>query len=262
MLNVEQVLRAITSWLESGVPFFHTRYGDGELQCMFNLRKHEEKNCDGHYFFEELGESLRKSFQGIVTEFFDRQMPLIIGSNNQTHPNAIWTRTFLDSMRAGGIRHNLLPWSVGDFWWSPYEDVLGKQEIFDLMEVLRDSNRVVLVSNERVKNARYCVGAQHVEIPSTNAWTVRHEIFKLCSDKILRDGGKTFLWAAGMPGKVLAWEVKKKFPQTSHIDIGHLFDHTFGVTTRGWMEGDPIGAHFRKYYEDFFAPYVRRFIKL
>jgi hypothetical protein len=256
-LSCKQVLAKLCDWVATGEQFYHTRFGDGELQSAYNMRP-GGKNCDGHRFFPDLNWMLYRTIGDVCRAACNPRDNFIVGSNNSTHPDMAWTGRFLQQLKEMGINSETVPWAIGDFWWHA-GPVDGGEELMNLCDLLRCQNDVALVCKQAVAGAQYCLGAEHIEIPVIDAWLDRDATISKC----LQARKRYYVWAGGMPAKVVAWQVYKTADwPTSHIDVGHLFDGVFGFYSRTWHTAPKPGDGLQhwEYCRNVFNPYVKSFL--
>ncbi len=253
-LKVAEQLETLRGWVAGG-GFCHLRFNDGEVKTMLRIVP-PDTTCSGeHYCGREIGDRLLSAFRGIC-ETRDRRV--LVGTSMFTEPWHLWA-----CLQADWARENLsrdiedVPWAVGDFWYTPLGTVNAKP-VIALLDSLRTGNRqVVLVSGPIVQPARHCMGAAGVPVPARDAWDDK-TVLDRC--ETAAEQGAIFVWCAGLPAKVWAWEIFKAFPNTGHIDAGSLFDGAFGLRNRSWlMRGS--GPHYDICRRDFW-PWVLGFVPL
>lgn len=261
-LSVPLCLGQMTQWLKAREPFFHTRYNDGEWKSMFKLRR-ETQRCPRHKYSREIGLALLETHNEIIGGILAGWKNILLGSNWRiaTGEDADAYDTYIKG------HPKLLErtcWVPGDSWYTTAEeiseDVDDKGLLHLLDEVREGSHNSVLVGNSQIALARHCLGAQWVDIPSKDGWEVHWKILEDCLQ--VGNPTSTYVWCAGFPGKVISWKIWRKWPETSHIDLGSLFDCVFRVGIAAWMlrrGDDPHQAH-RKFIEQTIEPYVRSFI--
>ena len=135
-----------------------------------------------------------------------------------------------------------------------------------LLEALRASERrICLVGCETLTPAKHFFadqkkGSGFIWVPRGNSWKDREATYLKCRSFAV--GGYTFVWCAGSGCKTTAWKLWRDFPQSSHLDAGHLFDAAIGPQDanrgRGWQI-NTSHPWYKPYFETF-APYVRKYL--
>jgi hypothetical protein len=233
-------------------PFYHSRWNDGEARAM-TLPGESQANCDGHRYFADMGEALKRTFVEIL-DYANVSSNILVGTMLDTdpeHPTCDILRDVADD--ASSNLHDVR-FTVGEFWLR--ETGPAPVGMCALLDALHESKRMtVLIGNNAIRPARHCMGAEFVAVPAVDAWLHRDRIERTCKDV---GDYATFVWCCGFVGKVVSWEIFKEFPNTTHIDAGHTFDGVFGNLSREWMRrGD---SEQWVHYRDVFGPYVKGFI--
>ena len=254
-MNIPEYLEQLRQWVEAKEPFYHVRYNDGESLAMY--RQGKRKGCPRHVYTPEISAALKFTLDRIVRS---SRPNILLGSNCDRfkYIDRGLLATFL-----GKYPHLCLV-VPGDSWYTTEEEVtnepLTDKGLIGLIDTVRQNGKVVLVTNSLLQDAKYCLGATWVEVPPVDGW---QEHDRVLSDCFLQGGKDSiYIWCAGFPGKVLSWQVWDKRPQTSHIDLGSLFDCVFHVGIANWMlrKGkEPHQLH-RQYVEKVIEPYVKSFI--
>lgn len=259
-------LGCITQAILRDMPFLHVRFNDGECNTIFRLRKENATTSGEHRHFRDLGDALLAAFREVCQKFETTlYRPItIVGSYwfaEPEHPGAI---QLVQWMRENHIDTSRILWGMSDFWYDAAPT--SCKEHWDAMRILLESleaeasngRRVVLVGNPLIRPARKCLRAEFIEVPQVDCWLKRESILAEAAKHAERDARTVFVWCAGMPSKVFATRIFNQYPQTSHIDAGHLFDLAFGIANRMWMvrgnSGD-AGPHY-EIYRDKFIPFV------
>lgn len=182
--------------IESFEPFSFSRYGDGEFNCMFGKAG---ANCDGHEYFEDLGERLNHAFlnpRGIIAvqRYGYEQYKDQLGAN-------VWADA--DILHRASIE--------------------GKLHMFH--EALQ-GNEVVLVGPKHLREFR--IYDEFIEVPLRNAWKDYFCILQQLKWTI--GEGDIVLYCCGMMAEVLIWDMYKDY--YTQIDCGSLFDPYVGVMSR------------------------------
>jgi hypothetical protein len=241
-----QCLDELTAWVADGKPFLSLRITDGELWSMFRYRPETDTTADGNEMRYDLGEAIREIIRDYARLLqTEPDCRVQIGTTMFQHPDE--TTKWL----AGYV------WSLGaaeKFRWINGHDMLDglidgrTRKLFETLQT--SGRRVILCCDRAIVETRYCcLGGRPCDfypVPKPNAWLHRHSI----RDGLFQfaDGGFTFLWCTGMGTKPLAWQLFREYPQSSHLDCGHIFDGAFGIMSREWL---------RNREEPWWTPYMR-----
>lgn len=258
-LDVREYLQQVLWWLRAEEPFFHTRYNDGEWCAMFNLRTTEQTNGEHHYT-SDLCSTLIQTFEELTDAILDDPSHILLGSARWLCPGISGIEEFDKYIRRKPGLLESARWTTGEVWWEyPNEvnrNVTDKGLIAMFDELRMGGHHAVLVSNEGIRDACYCMGAGFVRTPPKDAWKQVDQILADC-EEILRPD-TVFIWCLGFPGKILSWKLWKKHPDTSHLDMGHLFEGICGNPVREWLK-QKVGPHYT-YQEKVLRPYVFSFV--
>ncbi len=253
MPRIEDPCLWVSYHLSGRSPFFSVRYNDGEMMMMYKtvpegkMLGTEANLAPANY---QLGAELRDMLHAMAEP---AGWEILIGCS--------WNTPRADKL-CQKFEAEVDYWDMRDFNWCnehwPLDGVVdGSTQ--GMIDNLRASGNVVLVTNERLADARHCLGAKLVQVPMHDSWSDRSRIFKECAAHAQADESCKFIWAAGCGLKPTAWRLFWDFPRTSHVDIGHLFNGVFGLRDYGWMKSGS-GPWYDPYFSRF-APYVRGFIK-
>lgn len=249
-MNVKDQLLFIRKRVEGGQPLYHTRYNDGEINQMLELRPEGTWGSENLYR-GDLGRELRQCFRETC---LDRSGNVLLGSLINTDPTHEGSLALLKWMQQEGIPWDLVHSSIAEFWCQE-ENLDGAEEMTSLMASLRESKKCVLVCNQYVSWAKHCLGAKVVIIPELDAWFHRAEVEKELNQYT---GDHIFVWCGGIAAKVWSWRLwGAAGRRTTHLDFGHTFDGVFGQTSREWMKRP---SPMSKYYFSSFVEEVTRWI--
>lgn len=199
----------ITKKLQDHEPFQFARVGDGEMLCMDGVKG---KNTDGHKYFSDLGKALRAVYSE-KKQYFVGLQPVKHGlhSNADKYPQD-WTNA--DVLHDASIKG-----------WMPA-----------LFKVLQNRN-VIVVGNSRLQKLPFINAL--IEIPKTNAWTKRNEIWSSIKDLIENHHDKrlVILFCAGMMSGLMIDEIAKNVgDKVTAIDCGSVFDPYLNYSTRKYHQ--------------------------
>lgn len=190
--------KEIINKIENGQHFSFSRYGDGELSCMFGKKGH---NCDGHEYFEDLGLRLNEAFldpRGVIgMQRLGYEM-----YKDQLGPN-IWADA--DVFHKASMRGEL-------------------KELFDLLIWLN----VIIVGPHHLRKLE--IYKHFIEVPLRNAWKDYDNIREQVKRNI--DPGDIVLYCCGMMSEVLIWDMYSD--DITQIDIGSALDPYVGVRSRNY----------------------------
>lgn len=268
-LTVRETMEQMIDWLKKKEPFFHTRYNDGEWLSMFHMKSPSDSTSEEHHFTADVGNALFTTFEELSGEITKKDHGhILIGSNwylRDELPPAKRFHTHISGKQ--GFVDKVL-WCLGDVWYTTADEraqTVDSKGTIELIDELRTGDhRVVFVSNQIVKEAKFSLGAEkNILIPQIDAYREYQQILWKCED-LAEDEPTIFVWCGGFPVKSWSYEIWKKFPDCSHIDLGSLFDGVFEHYNRGWLERKesepPHWSHWR-YLQNTFKPYVRSFIQ-
>ncbi len=251
-------LQEMLGWLRDRKPFCHLRVNDGEALCLLQKRKPTERNNCGHLYMEDLAAELR----GMIQEMHalvrvQPELRLRIGSYWMTQGSN------LDEAAKGLVEYlgkamEYFPWCGSDDF---VKGLLGDEpyHIFDLIRqrAVTDAQPTYLIGNPGIANGRFMLGAKFLPIPRIDCWNATESIMADCEGPASQ--GATFAWCCGM-SKPWIWNLWRRHPRTTHIDLGHLFDGVFGDLSRAWLRRQNPQEPLWVAYRDRFSPYCRSFI--
>ncbi len=255
-----ECLDELEGWVRSGRPFCSLRLTDGELWAMFRYRPPTDVTADGNFMSVEVGDAIRETIRGFAAAVLkDPDAAIQFGTTAYQHPDVTtkWLMGYAASLGCA----DKLRWINGHDMVDGVCDGRTKR----LMEAIRDSGKtVILMGDEPIRDAARCLNALFFPVPKPNSWTVRDqqiarlEPYLIDVDDCPR-AGTTVVWCCGMGMKPVAWQLFQKYPHSSHLDAGHIFDGAFGIMSREWLRNKEE-PWYTPYFSDF-APWVRSFIK-
>ena len=209
-------------------PFFAIRLNDGEHTGMYRTRPEgtvlgtDVNPAPLHYAW---GDALNEMVREMAAQ---GPKGLLIGCSWNTPRADDLARRFGEDVVRLGMK---------DFRWCnehwPLDGVVDGSTK-RLLEYIGEYVPTILVTNRLLKSARYCLDSLYLEAPLEDCWNQRENIYQQCRQ--YAQGGCTFVWAAGVGLKSTAWRLFKEFPQSYHIDVGHLFNGAFGLRDYGWLQ--------------------------
>jgi hypothetical protein len=215
--------------MESGEHFTVSKFGDGELQCMFkSLGLHEihGQNADGHKYFNDLGLAIHNSF---VNEkgYFKLCSPEWF---SPSRPN---TYDFLVRyFNEYEIDTEKIKLHVCNDEFSLYYDAMNGR-----LRILTDQfekMNFVWVSNIKKKqlNIRY---VDFIEVPEKNSWLEKDNIIEQMINVSEKYQDVIFGVSMGLPSLAIQDEVYGFIKNKSTMfNVGSIFDPYVGVFSRGY----------------------------
>lgn len=192
--------------------FSFCRFGDGEWNAILNV---EGENCDGHAYFEDMGEALRHSFSAPKKYFMGIQpmsvriMLADIAVYTHTHPQRFFNADTLHNASAYGLI-------------SPFFSALKERE-------------VILVGPEYLGVIQKFDLSHHVVIPEKNCWLHKTETLNELRDLLKDKSDIVVLFSASMAANVYVDLMVEEFDdQHSFFDVGSLLDPYVGKNTRSY----------------------------
>jgi len=207
------------SRLENGDHFSWARYGDGEWNCI--LGKDPDKvNCDGHHYFPDLGEALKK--------ILEAQRPYFLGmqrlAEEQNSGNPEFER--LKSLNKWGSSDILHHASI-------------KGQLKPFFNVIKNYDVTIVGPEKLLMNLDDDVVGDFypLEIPEIDCWKAHNKTLNGLTKSIFRapDGhyGDLVLYCASMMSEVLIDEMWQIYgSDITQIDLGSVLDPYAGIQSR------------------------------
>ncbi len=228
--------------LRNRVPFFAVRFNDGEMQMMYRTVPEgkvlgtDANPCPVRY---ALGNDLREMLDDMNRFTYDN---VLIGHSGDTDRADEESRRFWMDCRERALDKD---YHFANEHW-PLDGVVDGSTV-RMLEEMRERD-VMYVSCDATKRVHRLFKTPMVVVRSDDSWKDRHQVYHGLKD--IADKGVTFVWAAGCGLKPTAWRLWREFPQSSHVDVGHLFNGACGLRDYGWLQrGD--GPWYKPYFEDF-----------
>lgn len=213
-------------WLDACSPFCHLRFADGEFNSILGTASPNfgsGSNCDGH---EYMTDTLGVALAGVLGE---------IAAKHPNHGNLLvgggcWRPSaYVDYLREQGCLERI-PWVGGQVFGAGIESLATKRFLVKLHDY---AGRKILVGNAGIEGAKHFLGADFIEIPARNCWLKEAETTAELRKRVAP--GSVVIYCAGMPAAVYQWRMWKAVPDSTHIDMGHIFDGIFGRESRKWL---------------------------
>lgn len=216
-------LETYTQRLQNREPFSLSRWGDGEWAVVLG---HTGQNCDGHIYFPDLRDDLRRVLRrarayefGFLTVAWRAGKPAI--------------ETYLQN-------------AVGPVHWVDGDEMLVRSclgEFYPFLAQLR-RKRVVVVGPQHLRalNSRGVFDyVDFIEVPPINAYLHKGQIERALWQSIKQNRAEVVSFSAGFVTKVIIDDFYPYFPDVSLIDFGSLWDVYCGKTSRLHNRKGPWG---------------------
>lgn len=192
--------------IKSHTSFKFSRFGDGEWNCIFNK---VGSNCDGHKYFPDLGESLRRV---IISEpkYMVGMQPLSMSYERTEQIKEFCRGLNINWVNADVLHNASIDGRLGDF----INAISGRY--------------IILVGPPHL--AAFFAHCVHLVTPLQNCWLEYENIRQQLEFHIDGVNNAVVLFAASMMSEVLIDD----FADQSHtlIDIGSVLDPYVGVKSR------------------------------
>ena len=245
-------------WLKAGLGFAHIRFNDGEMNSLLRLYKPEERNNCGHHYFLDLGDALLRMMREMKEAKPDR---LLLGSYWHTQSEDISRldqpcRAFVEWI----IKEEMLdlPWVGSDDLVEGLMDGSTLPLFDEIRGQAEQGRRSILVGNPRIAPGAKCLGAEFVQIPRIDCWRYTTQLMATMRGVLLNHPNAAVTWCCGM-SKPWIFDLWREFPNSCHLDAGHLFDAAVGEMNRAYSRRRNRAEEKWRCYEDFFLPYYTRF---
>jgi hypothetical protein len=188
-------------------PFALNRWGDGELSCAFG---YEGGNCDGHFYFDDLGKALM--------DILCKPQRYIMG----LQPKAVNDMPVGLATHFGG--HNIdHDWINSDIIHDASTEV-GLEGLFAAIK-----GKAIIVGPAHLRPLAEQLNTPLITVPDRNCWKVYASIKEKCNNV----NPDIFLFCCGMMANVLIddlWYTKGH--DTTLIDVGSALAPYAGKATR------------------------------
>lgn len=210
-------LALFTEKIRNKLNFSFSRFGDGEWTAILNLDAKE--NCDGHQYFNDMGEQLKHAFTS-SGGYYKGIQPLA------------W-RT---------MSSNILPLSLPiiDSYFNA--DIFHKASEYQLIQPFFDAlntREVVLVGPSYLSAQNQIKIKKHIPIPLKNCWldaeNILKSVRKYLDNESVEKTSVVVLFCASMAANVFVDILHKQYRnQHSFLDVGSLLDPYANINTRGY----------------------------
>lgn len=192
--------------IRESIPFSYARFGDGEWNAILQ-KKPGGRNCDGHEYFPELGQALRR--------VLEERPDYYLGLQNLAREQNTGNKEF--------------DWLVALNHWTDNE-ILHRASIKGRLKeffAALTGCRVIMVGNPSLANVPFRYDWL-IEIPVNDCWT-KYELTKASIGSFIKRGD-VVLYSASMMSEVLIHDFKDA--GITQIDCGSVFDPYVGKQTR------------------------------
>ena len=205
MITFDRVLK----WIEQEKHFTYSRFGDGELNAIFNKNG---QNCDGHIYYPELGKALKKIILKNPTYFMGLQK---LG-DEKYRDSEEWMK-----LRARVRWHDM----------EIFTKASRSGRMKEFADLLRAKN-VVQVGNANLRSLG--LTNRFIEVPVLNCWDQRENIVREIFREVKK--GDIIIYSSGMPSKVFIDHFYSLFGNSiTQIDCGSVWDYYTGINSRSYM---------------------------
>jgi len=216
--GADEVLDKIIELLKTNTPFIHLRFGDGEMECMFDNTPNK-KNGDGCIYYTDLRLELLDTLIKIAdVKDNDR---ILIGNafTKPEHLKHLEERNKVDTIN----------WTCACALGCGL--INGKSfEIINLL--LNLPRKKVLVGNITLSPIAKAWKMEHIICATHNNW-LEHEKIKNDLLKYI-DDNPVILYCGGIGIKPIVWQMWEHNNNSIQFDIGSFFDPAVGVYNRLW----------------------------
>jgi hypothetical protein len=210
----------ILKWLKEDLPFYHGRFSDGEF---YSMMMNGAYNGDRHPYFPEMGKEMIATLEGIAQE--GRKHRVLTGGEWEYDPR-IW-QYILDH-----DWQDRVPWCPSH----PIVQGILDGSTLEMFRTIRKSGHpkwVIGTSLTAPCGAR-CLKATPI-IAGTPAYKDMPRVKRLLGELPI---GAIVVWVAGLGCKPSVWSTFMRFPGTTQLDMGHIFDGAVGRISRTWLKTD------------------------
>jgi hypothetical protein len=196
-MNYDTFLKLLKEW----TPFAFSRWGDGEW---LNIRGTQGYNCDGNYYFNDLGKRLKAIVSKSQSYYMGAQCNPNLLSDKHLYNQNWFDSTFLVKANIDGT-------------------------LYKFTDILK-TRHVVYVGNETLNKLSFI--DSFIRIPTKDVW-IRYEEF-LDTIKHIVMLNDVVLFSAGMCANVFIHDLWAWKDTASYIDVGAIFDPYVGKLSRGY----------------------------
>lgn len=203
--------------INNGEKFSLARYGDGELNCMWNKGR---KNSNGCIYSPELRSSLLDSFSHKKDPAFiyglQRVLPQDEKLTLETWPDVVWHDTEI------------------------FSEAVANGELYPFIKALR-SKQVMVIGNFSIRDVTRDIlpNRWFYEVPPFNAYEERKRVIETIEWNNKFNKGWVYLFSCGMAANAFIGELHGKVDGWL-LDVGHIWDAFAGSMSRCDLEGKSL----------------------
>lgn len=196
--------------------FTIVKFGDGELRNMTSNNEREH-NCDGNFYFSELGTSLIESY----IYFLKHGVSYICKWHS--HEYEIQNKMEQDHLEFFNPDRKFL-----------YYDILIHKlpipiEQLQFFKIIKHINRpkVYFTNEELLKVISPVLNVNYaISVPQNNTYLVKNELYNAIDNFMssLKTENMIIMFSVGMFAKVIIAHMSEKYPNNTYLDIGSSFD--------------------------------------
>jgi len=209
----------------------YSRWGDGEFSAIFQI---EGKNCDGHQYYSEMGTALNhvlKTQYQFGSAFYCGLVPIAVKVFGDRINQYVYSM-FQDMQTGENFSNVFAPkWISGNILMEANRE----GQIGGFLKMLRDKYRILYVGPKRLRpleNDDFINICGWVEVSSNDAWRYHQKVYSQIITDIFSKRCNMICFSAGMPSKVLIYEIRRVLKNIPMIDFGSMWDGYFGYNSR------------------------------
>ena len=203
--NNDVFFEELCNKINNKIPFAFSRWGDGEWLTVAKSNP-TDANCDGNYFYTELGDKLIS----IVREKQDYYMG---------HQNVVGAHSLKDKYPQEWVNSDL---------FHEISEERGLDDVFNLFHNVH----IVYIGNKSLSKLSFI--DEFIEIPYNNVWLKYDEVLSEIKSKIIDDECKVFLFSAGMASNAFIHDLWNYNNKNVYMDASSAFDPYVGRKTRSY----------------------------
>jgi len=191
--------------------FSFTKYGDGELKCIFDFKDGEE-NCDRHPYSKELGEQLKISLKKNA-----RRASVFMGDW------AGWQGDTFSELRDDYLNCNGLIPNLVYYAMLLSHDSLN-HNLRSLLESIKESKRKkIFIGPKKLNGIKSLLNVDEIiEAPEVNSFSLYENIKKRATENLEKDC--IYLFSFGLSSKILTNDLLSAKEAITILDFGSGFD--------------------------------------
>lgn len=214
MKRIDHPLSYYVDLIEADIPFALARYGDGEFAAMRGV---QGANCDGHEYFPDLGEDLRRAVLAKRPYFY------AIG------PKALEEQAADTWLAAHGVD---IQWHNADV----FRDASVAGKLYPLVQALRGRRMLYVGPRHVCRLVQEWLACDTLVISASNCYLHKSAILEHIRLFLRGSHRPTIVGlSAGPTANVLVDELWQDVGAVTLIDFGSIWDVYAGVQSRSYM---------------------------